>query len=92
MKGKILMFIFGVLVGAIVTTSVFLIYDKNNSNVNTQSNDTQVMQMRDDQTPPERPDGEKPNGEKSQNDDGTPPELPSNNKTSNTDKSKAESK
>lgn len=67
MKDKILVFIIGVLLGAVVATSVFFIYEKNNSG--SQTNESQNIQMRDGETPPEMPNGERPDGE-------TPPEMP----------------
>ena len=67
MKDKILVFIIGVLLGAVVATSVFFIYEKNNSG--SQTNSSQAIQMRDGEAPPEMPNGEKPDGE-------TPPDKP----------------
>lgn len=55
MKDKILVFIIGLLVGAVVTASGFLIYEKNNQNLaQAQTQNQETMQMM------ERPDGEKP--------------------------------
>ena len=95
MKDKILVFIIGVLVGAIIATSVFFVYEKNNSS-NTESTN-QTMQMRDGEAPPDMPDGERPDGESDgktppekpdgeNNNGGNPPERPMNNKTSNDNK------
>ena len=67
MKDKILVFIIGVLLGAVVATSVFFIYEKNNSS--SQTNSSQAIQMRDGEAPPEMPNGERPDGE-------TPPDKP----------------
>ena len=55
--------------GAVITASGFLIYEKNNQNT-TQTQDqeeTQMMERPDGETPPERPDG------------GTPPDKPDGN-------------
>ncbi len=76
MKNKILIFIIGLLVGAIISTIGFIIYEKNNK-----SNAPQGLQMMQGQnntmgnnqgTPPEKPAGE--NGNSTQG--GTPPEKP----------------
>lgn len=84
MKGKILTFIIGVLVGAIIATTGFLIYNKIGAN---NSNQPEMMQMNGNgqmggqqpgsmEEPPEKPDGD--NGEE-------PPTKPeeANNNTSN---------
>ncbi len=77
MKDKIMIFIIGVLVGAVISTGAFYIYtaasNSKSSNQETQMNGGQ---------PPEKPDGE--NGqppEKPDGDNGEPPEKPSNNDT-----------
>ena len=70
MKNKILTFIIEVLVGAIIATSGFLIYQKINNNREIPNGFRQEMTNRGDgETPPERPDG------------GTRPEM--QNTTSN---------
>lgn len=86
MKDKILVFLIGLLLGAVLTSAGFLIYEKNNTS-NTQNNEqTQMMERPeggmpngerpDGETPPEKPDGESENG--------TRPEPPSkDNKSSN---------
>ena len=86
MKDKILVFLIGLLLGAVLTSAGFLIYEKNNTS-NTQNNEqTQMMERPeggmpngerpDGETPPEKPDGE--------NGNGTRPEPPSkDNKSSN---------
>lgn len=70
MKNKVLIFIIGVLIGAIIATGGFLIYSKvSNDNSNDDSNQSQNMQMNnnggqdpssngDMQDPPEKPDGD----------------------------------
>ena len=68
MKDKILVFIIGLLVGAVITASGFLIYQNTNKDTNQTTSGEQMQMM-------ERPDGnnaplEMPNGE-------TPPEKPS---------------
>lgn len=69
MKDKIFLFIIGVLVGAVISTSAFYIYittfNSNDSN--------QVMQMNGG-SPPEMPNGQ-------QGENGQPPEKPSDNNT-----------
>ena len=87
MKDKIIIFIIGVLVGAVIATGVFYIYTTTNSNKNTES--TQIyggqppkMPSGEMGEPPEKPNGEmgeppeKPSGEMSE-----PPEKPSENST-----------
>lgn len=78
MKNKILTFIIGVLVGAIITTAGFLIYEKVNTNNNAMPNGErpQMMERENGGTPPEKPDGEQ-----GQN-NGTPPEMPSKTNSS----------
>lgn len=60
MKNKILTFIIGLLVGAIITTFVFFIYLKVNKNENASANNqTQQMGMPGEMgEPPAKPDGE----------------------------------
>ena len=64
MKEKILIFIIGFLVGAVIATGAFYIYTKSNSN---STNNTQMQGGQ----PPEMPSGEMPSGE--------PPVKPDNN-------------
>ena len=73
MKDKILVFIIGLLVGALITASVFLICEKVNKNTNQISDGgkMQMMERPDGETPPEKPDG-------IQNDENRP-EHPSKN-------------
>ena len=76
MKDKILVFIIGLLVGAIITASGFLIYQNVNRNTNQMPSGEQMQMM-------ERPDGEeppkKPNGTEN---DTNRPEPPSKNNSS----------
>ena len=63
MKNKILTFIIGLLVGAIITTAIFFVYLKVNKNENTTTNqETHQMQMpggeRGEMTPPDMQEGE----------------------------------
>lgn len=80
MKDKILTFIIGALVGAILTASGFLIYQNANKNNNQMPSGEQMKMM-------ERPDGEtpptKPNG--TENDENRP-ESPLNNNSSTSNK------
>lgn len=57
MKNKILTFIIGVLVGAIITTIGFLIYEKVNNNSHSMPNGErpQMMERENGETPPEMP-------------------------------------
>ena len=93
MKNKILTFVIGVLVGAIITTVGFLIYEKvkgDNQTAN-QGNTPQMMQDGDRKmTPPDMQSNDsgdnqttrpsKPSGEMGNN-QGTPPEKPSRDNT-----------
>ncbi len=72
MKNKILPFVIGVLVGAIITTLGFLIYEKTNTNNMMQSRERagEMMYRGDGENPPDRPDGEegmKPSRQKNSN-------------------------
>ena len=77
-KDKIMLFIIGVLVGAVIATGAFYIYTTSSS-----SNDcNQTMQMNGG-TPPEMPNGQQP-PEKPDGNNNQPPEMQSNNnQTSN---------
>ena len=86
MKEKIIIFIIGLLAGAVLATGGFLIYTKTNNN----SADTNKIHERSEkgrpgmngEQPPEMPDGERPdmNGEE-------PPEKPTDENEKNTDES-----
>ena len=89
MKDKILMFIIGLLVGAIITASGFLIYQKNNTstNANQMPNEGQMQMM-------EKPDGElpeKPSGTENNSNRQEPPEKPNDSENSSS-KTKPSSK
>lgn len=61
MKNKILTFILGILVGAIIATLGFYIYEKNNNNKQGKmpnGNMPQMTQQSNGGTPPEKPSGE----------------------------------
>ncbi|MBQ9314071.1 MAG: hypothetical protein IJ220_03590 [Clostridia bacterium] len=77
MKDKILAFIIGLLVGAIITASGFLIYQKVNKNSNQMPSEGQMQMMErpDGQTPPEKPSGTE--------NDGNRPQPRENNESSN---------
>lgn len=79
MKNKILTFIIGVLVGAIIMAAGFLIYEKLNTNTNGMPSGErpQMMESEDGKTPPEKPETEQGKN------DGTPPEMPSNSTSQN---------
>ncbi len=83
MKDKILTFIIGALVGAIITTSGFLVYEKLNTNKSDMQNGErpQMLEKQNGENPPEKPDGDQ--GQMG----GILPEMPSNansNSNSNT--------
>ncbi len=77
-KNKIIIFIIGALVGAVISTSAFLIC-ANTLNANSNNNNSQSSKMQDGGTPPEMPSGE--NGPSSQN--GQPPAKPGEDNTQN---------
>ncbi len=60
MKNKILPFVIGVLIGAIITTAGFLIYEKTNTNnrLPNRERSGEMMNRGDRENPPDRPDGE----------------------------------
>jgi len=89
MKDKILVFIIGLLIGAVITASGFLIYEKNNQNTTQVQNQEkmQMMERPDGETPPERPDGETPPERPDGADNNeNRPEPPSRNDTSKENK------
>ena len=71
MKDKILIFIIGLLLGAVITLAVVLATDKKDSNQMPFRDEMQMMQHPDGETPPEKPNGEF--------NDGTRQEPPSKN-------------
>jgi hypothetical protein len=72
-KEKILLFIIGVLVGAVISTAAFFVYTKT---LGTSSNTNDSSRQMPGGTPPEMPSGQNNQG-------GTPPEMPSNENASN---------
>lgn len=71
MKNKILILIIGILIGGVVTSTIFYIYQKNNTNTNGGPNFLQNGEMTNEgngQTPPDKPSGDN---------NQTPPEKPS---------------
>lgn len=77
-KGKIILFVIGVLVGAVVASAAFLIC-VNTLGVNNSSGAS--MQIPSGGTPPEMPSGDSQSGS-SQSGQNQPPEKPSNNNQS----------
>lgn len=73
-KEKIILFVIGVLVGAVISATSFLICVKT---LGTNNDSNSSMQMPGGNTPPEMPSGE--NGQNS----GTPPEMPSGENNQN---------
>ena len=67
MKDKIILFIIGVLVGAIISTGAFYVYITANNSNNTNTTNNNSMQMPGG-TPPSMPDG-----------NNQPPEMPNGN-------------
>ena len=79
-KEKIILFVIGVLIGAVISTAAFFVYTKT-LGTSSSASDSSSQQMPGGGTPPEMPSGE--NGSNGQG--GTPPEKPSdeNNSESN---------
>lgn len=80
-KEKIILFVIGVLVGAVISTSAFFVYTKTLGTGNATSGSSSQQMPGGGGTPPEMPSGS--NGSNGQG--GTPPEKPSdeNNSESN---------
>jgi len=74
MKEKILLFIIGLLVGAVISTGIFYVYTKNNST----ECETETKEMPNGERP-EMPGGE--NGERSEKPSGERPEMPNGTQT-----------
>lgn len=95
MKNKILTFIIGVLVGAIIATVGFYFYSKNNNSKSGGMPDGNPPQMMQDGnskgmpsgTPPEKPDGENSdgNGGPSKKQNNTQKDTKTSNENDNTD-------
>lgn len=79
MKDKILVFIIGLLIGAVITALGFLIYQNVNGNTNQIQNGEQMQIM-------EKPDGELPEKPSETEDDSNKPEPPSSNNSSTNNK------
>ena len=78
-KEKIILFVIGVLIGAVISTAAFFVYTKTlGADSSTNSSSSQQMPGG---TPPEKPSGNNSgNGQ-----DGTPPEKPSDDNDSKSD-------
>ena len=75
MKDKILLFVIGVLVGAVISTGAFFVYTKATTTCNTNSNNQIGM-----------PGGNSPSMQNGQNgENGQPPEMPNNNSQNSTE-------
>ena len=74
LKEKIILFIIGVLVGAIISTVAFFVYTKTLGTGSITSGSSSRQMPGGGGTPPEMPNG--------QNREGTPPEMPSNTNSS----------
>lgn len=94
MKGKVLNFIIGVLVGAIIATIGFVIYEKNNKHKGPQGMNggtpPQMMQQQnsnsssEQDTPPALPNGEQPTGNPPSGEAPTGEQTQNNSDTTNT--------
>lgn len=94
MKGKVLNFIIGVLVGAIIATIGFVIYEKNNKHKGPQGMNggtpPQMMQQQnsnsssEQDTPPALPNGEQPTGNPPLGEAPTGEQTQNNSDTTNT--------
>lgn len=72
MKDKIMMFIIGLLVGAVISTGAFYVYTTTNNSCNCNNQNSQMNGGQ----PPEMPSGQ-------QGENGQPPEKPSDNNSQN---------
>ena len=77
-KEKIILFVIGVLVGAVISTAAFFVYTKTLGAGSTTGGSSSQQMPGGGGTPPEMPSGE--NGSNSQG--GTPPEKPSDDNSS----------
>ena len=94
MKGKVLNFIIGVLVGAIIATIGFVIYEKNNKHEGPKGMNggtpPQMMQQQnsnsssEQDTPPALPNGEQPTGNPPSGEAPTGEQTQNNSDTTNT--------
>ena len=73
-KEKIILFVIGVLVGAVISTVAFFVYTKTLGTSSSASDSSSQQMPGGGGTPPEMPSG--------QNQGGTPPEMPSNTNSS----------
>ena len=73
---KIILFVIGVLVGAVISTAAFVVYTKT-LGVSASSESSQSSQQQGGGTPPEMPSGSSSNSQ-----GGTPPDMPGNNSNS----------
>ena len=73
---KIILFVIGVLVGAVISTAAFVVYTKT-LGVGTSSSSDSSSQQQGGGTPPEMPSGSSSNSQ-----GGTPPDMPGNNSNS----------
>ena len=72
MKDKLMLFVIGVLVGAVISTGAFYVYTTTNSSCNCNNQNSQMNGGQ----PPEMPSGQ-------QGENGQPPEKPSDNNSQN---------
>lgn len=73
-KEKIILFVIGLLIGAVISTAAFFVYTKTLGTSSSASDSSSQQMPGGGGTPPEMPSG--------QNQGGTPPEMPSNTNSS----------
>lgn len=81
MKDKILLFVIGLLVGAVISTGAFFIYTKANA-CDTNNQNTQITDG-EHRGGPGGQNGQRPDGQSGEKPDGEPPEMPSDDNTKN---------
>ena len=78
MKEKIIIFLIGLLAGAVISTGVFYVYTTTANKCDNSTNQTMQMPSG---NPPQMPSGD--NNSNSNNNNGQPPEKPSDNNNNN---------
>ena len=78
MKEKIIIFIIGLLLGAVISTGAFYVYTTTANKCDNSTNQTMQMPSG---NPPQMPNGD--NNSNSSNNNGQPPEMPSGENNSN---------
>ncbi len=83
MKDKILLFVIGVLVGAVIATGAFFVYSKAVNTNNCNNNQTMQLPGGENGQPPEKPGENDQRSSNSGNENGQPPEKPGENNSQN---------